>query len=205
MGKKIKLLLALVSLSLTLGLMSNTYSRYVVDANGDLEVKFTKWQILVNQNDVTNNTFASIDLVPVMENNENIANGTIAPSSKGYFDIEIDPSNTELSFDYSVSLDILNEDMPDLMITKYSLLDSDYQEGDEVQSVLLSDNNIKGTLVYDQNQSFRPFTIRIYFEWFEGEGESMDDEADANIGNKASIEDNSLQIRASINFLQHTD
>lgn len=202
MKKKLKILIALISFSLTLGLMSNTYSRYVVDTNGDVEVMFTKWQILVNENDITSGNISSIDLVPVIESNENIANNTIAPSSKGYFDIAVDPSNTDLSFDYTVSLDILNEDMPDLMITKYALLDDDFREGDEIQTINLTDNRIKGSLNYQEDNTFKPFTIRIYFEWFDGDGELMDDESDSKVGNRAVTEDTKLQIKASIKFEQ---
>lgn len=204
MGKKIKILLALVSLSLTLGLMSNTYSRYIVATNGDVEVKFTKWQILVNDSDVTNASTSSIELAPVMEENENIEANTIAPTSKGYFDINIDPTNTELSFNYNVSLEVINKDIPDLMITKYSLLDSTFQEGDEIESIAIANNTINGSLNYNQNEVFKPFTIRIYFEWFDGENESMSDEDDTQIGMKAAEEDTSLQIRATINFEQKT-
>ena len=206
MHKKIKILLMLVSISLTLGLMSNTYSRYIVDTSGDVEVMFTKWQILVNNNDITNNNSSSITLEPVMEANENIQENTIAPSSKGYFDIEVDPSNTELSFDYSIGLEILNEDIPDLMITKYALLNDTYQEGDELETKVPTDNVIKGSYnLGDNPNGFKPFTVRIFFEWIEGEGESMDDITDSNIGNKAALEDTSLQIKATINFEQKTN
>ncbi len=206
MHKKIKILLMLVSISLTLGLMSNTYSRYIVDTSGDVEVMFTKWQILVNNNDITNGNSSSITLEPVMEANENIQENTIAPSSKGYFDIEVDPSNTELSFDYSIGLEILNEDIPDLMITKYALLNDTYQEGDELETKVPTDNVIKGSYnLGDNPNGFKPFTVRIFFEWIEGEGESMDDSTDSNIGNKAALEDTSLQIKATINFEQKTN
>lgn len=202
MGRKLKILLALVSFSLTLGLMSNTYSRYIVDTSGDVEVKFTKWQILVNDVDITNKTSSSINLTPVMEDNENVAPNTIAPSSKGYFDIDIDPSNAELSFDYSVSLEVLNDNMPDLMITKYALLNNDYQEGDDVKAISLLDNTIKGTLNYNVDEKMKPFTMRIYFEWYEGENESMGDSEDTEVGRDAALNDTSLQIKASINFQQ---
>ena len=206
MHKKIKFLLMLVSISLTLGLMSNTYSRYIVDTSGDVEVMFTKWQILVNNNDITNGNSSSITLEPVMEANENIQENTIAPSSKGYFDIEVDPSNTELSFDYSIGLEILNEDIPDLMITKYALLNDTYQEGDELETKVPTDNVIKGSYnLGDNPNGFKPFTVRIFFEWIDGEGESMDDSTDSNIGNKAALEDTSLQIKATINFEQKTN
>lgn len=205
MIKKLRILLVLVSLSLTLGLMSNTYSRYIADATGDLKVLFAKWQILVNETDITNNSSTTIHFVPIIEENEFVTNNTIAPSSKGYFDIAIDPSNVEVSFNYTITLDLLNEDMPDLMITKYAILNNTYLEGDEVQTETLTTNSITGTLQYDNSQEnfqFEPFTIRVYFEWYEGENETMDDEADSIIGQKAATEDTSLQIKTTIHFEQ---
>ena len=205
MGKKFKILLLLISSSFTLGLMSNTYSRYVANTTGDVELVFAKWQILLNNEDITNGTTSTLDITPVIEENQNIENNTIAPSSKGYFDVNIDPSNVGVSFNYKVELKVLNEDMPDLMITKYAILDKDYIDGDEITTTNIENNIINGTLDFDketENYKFEPFTIRVYFEWYEGLDEQMNDEQDSKIGNDASINDTKLQIQATINFEQ---
>lgn len=205
MGKKFKFLLLLISSSLTLGLMSNTYSRYVANTTGDVELAFAKWQILLNNEDITNGTTSTLDITPVIEENQNIENNTIAPSSKGYFDVNIDPSNVGVSFNYKIDLKVLNEDMPDLMITKYAILDKDYIDGDEITTTNIENNVINGTLDFDkeiENYKFEPFTIRVYFEWYEGLDEQMNDEQDSKVGNDASIKDTKLQIQATINFEQ---
>lgn len=205
MGKKFKILLLLISSSLTLGLMSNTYSRYVANTTGDVELAFAKWQILLNNEDITNGATSTLDITPVIEENQNIENNTIAPSSKGYFDVNIDPSNVGVSFNYKVDLKVLNEDMPDLMITKYAILDKDYIDGDEITTTNIENNIINGTLDFDketENYKFKPFTIRVYFEWYEGLDEQMNDEQDSKVGNDASINDTKLQIQATINFEQ---
>lgn len=205
MGKKFKILLLLISSSFTLGLMSNTYSRYVANTTGDVELVFAKWQILVNNEDITNGTTSTLDITPVIEENQNIEDNTIAPSSKGYFDVNIDPSNVGVSFNYKIDLKVLNEDMPDLMITKYAILDKDYIDGDEITTTNIENNVINGTLNFDketENYKFEPFTIRVYFEWYEGLDEQMNDEQDSKIGNDASINDTKLQIQATINFEQ---
>lgn len=209
MIKKFKVLLVLVSLSLTLGLMSNTYSRYIADTTGDLKVLFAKWQILVNEEDITNSSTTTINLVPVIKENEFVTDNTIAPSSEGYFDINIDPSNVEVSFNYTITLDLLNENMPDLMITKYEILNSTYQEGDKVESETLTTNTISGTFDYSNETNeegekfkFEPFTVRVHFEWYEGENEQMNDELDSSIGHSAATEDTSLQIKTTLHFEQ---
>ena len=201
MAMKFKIFLVISSLALTLSLMSNTYSRYVADVDSNIDLLFAKWQILVNENDITNNTTTSINITPVMEENVNVAENTVAPSSKGYFDIDIDPSNAGVSFDYSINLNVEDENMPDLMISKYAVLDKDYNEGDQITTTTILNNTIDGTVDYNAT-SHEPFTVRVFFEWYEGVDEKMDDEADTNIGYEAALNDKSLLVNASISFNQ---
>ena len=201
MAMKFKILLVISSLALTLSLMSNTYSRYVADVDSNIDLLFAKWQILVNENDITNNTTTSINITPVMEENVNVAENTVAPSSKGYFDIDIDPTNAGVSFDYSINLNIEDENMPDLMISKYAVLDKDYNEGDQITTTTILNNTIDGTVDYNAT-AHEPFTVRVFFEWYEGVDEKMDDEADTNIGYEAALNDKSLLVNASISFNQ---
>lgn len=208
MMKKFKVILVLISLSFSLCLMSNTYSRYVAAATGNVEVLFANWQILVNEEDITNNTASTISITPVVDTNEFVSANKIAPSSTGYFDIEIDPSNVDVSFNYTINLEYDNENMPDVVITKYAILDENYIEGDDLNQINLTDNKITNTLEYNtatsvsEEFSFKPFTIRVFFEWYEGENELMDDEADSTLGNSAATVDTSFKINATISFEQ---
>ncbi len=185
--------------------MSNTYSRYVASAKSDINVTFSKWQILLNNEDITQSSDSSINITPVIEENENIASNTLAPSSKGYFDIEIDPSNVDLSFKYTVELSINNEFIPDVMITKYSIIPETHIDGEEIEVISLEETSIVNALFYDNNVdefSFEPFTIRIYFQWYEGENETMLDEDDTEIGLLATTEELTLEMSAEISFEQ---
>ena len=205
MKKRICFILLLISCSLCLSFMSSTYSRYVAGTTGNIDMLFAKWQILVDNQDIADQNNSSITFNPTIEANENVRANTIAPTSKGYFDIEIDPSNVDVSFRYTISLDIDNEDMPDLMITKYTILDSDYEEGDTLQYTTLLTDTITDELVYDnntQNFSFEPFTVRVYFEWLEGTGETMDDTDDTAIGVAAADDDVTFTLSADIAFEQ---
>lgn len=204
-AKKVRFIIVLMSFSVCLCFMSTTYSRYVADATSNLEVLFAKWQILVNDKDVTTSTESNITFVPVMEENDYTDSNTIAPASKGYFDITIDPSNVDVSFKYTINLAIANKDMPDLMVTKYAILPSNYVEGDTLETTNITDNTITNTLNFDNNTpsfKFSTFTIRVYFEWYEGNGESMDDAADTAAGNKAATDNTKFQMNAGIKFEQ---
>ena len=205
MNKKIRIILILLTLSVTLSFMSDTYSRYVVDTTSNIEFSIANWQILVNDTDITTGTTNKIEITPVIEESENIKSNTIAPSSKGYFDILINPSNVGVSFNYNIDLKVLNENMPDILISKYAILPDTYKEGDKIETSLINENKITGTLDFDnktENFTFKPFTVRTYFEWYEGENEQMKDEDDTNIATDAQTNGTKLQIEASIKFEQ---
>ena len=219
MNFRFRILLVFIPLSFLLCFMSNTYSRYVAGATGDLKMSFAQWQILVNNEDITNNNSSSITLTPVIDENNYVKENKIAPSSTGYFDINIDPSNVDVSFNYNISLKVLNENMPDLMIRKYAILDSNFDEKkDTITYKDIENNLISGSLDLDsiiatsgdeiiatngdeiQTSNFKPFTIRICFEWYEGTDEKMNDEADTLIA--LDTENNELEIEATIKFEQ---
>lgn len=203
MKKRMKMVIAFVLLTVSLSLMSNTYSRYIADTNGDVDIEFAKWQILVNNNDIINSSISEINFTPTIEQNQNIEDNFIAPSSKGYFDINIDYTNVDVSFNYTITLNIENEEIPDLMMTKYAIIDSDYVEGNELNYLTLQNNIISNTLYQQSNEENKPFTIRVYFEWYEGENELMDNDADSVIGNKAANnEEVNFNINANIAFKQ---
>lgn len=213
MKKRICFVLLLMSCSLCLCFMSSTYSRYVAGTTGNIDILFAKWQILVNNEDITDANVSSITITPTIEEDENVKADTIAPTSKGYFDIDVNPTNVDVSFRYTIDLDIDNEDIPDLMITKYAILPSDYEEGDTIEYTTLQEPTITDNLLYDNetdNFAFDSFTIRIYFEWYEGEDEVMDDEADTVFGIAAAEaaeneEELSFTITASMTFEQITE
>lgn len=206
MLKKFKVLIVIASLAITLSLMSNTYSRYVASSEGNVEIEFAKWQLLVNTIDVTSSSTSSISFEPVIDANSNVAQNKVAPSSTGHFDIEIDPTNADVSFTYTVDLDIASENVPDLMITKYAILPENYIDGNNLEFSNLVDGKISNVMKYGTDD-FKKTTLRIYFQWFEGQTdtqtETMDDTADTNVGYAAATEDTTFLINANINFEQY--
>ena len=191
MKKRIKILIAFVALAFSLSIISTTYSRYVADANGDVALTFAKWQILVNEEDITSGNVESIDITPTIVENDNVASGKLAPSSLGYYDIEIDVSNVETSFDMHITLD--NDDMADLKITSYSI-----DDGEEID---IEDGQIDESFDYDDD--LETINIRIYFEWYDvDDGDSeMDNEDDtAFVSNNEEI-----TITTNLSFEQRID
>lgn len=190
MKSKFKVLIVIITLAFSLSIMSNTYSRYVADATGDVELTFAKWQILINNNDITNEETRTIAVTPTILANENVAANKLAPSSIGYYDIEIDPTNVETSFNYQVTISDI-EEMPDLLITKYQIIIDGVTTEYEIE-----DNTIEGTLNYG-DEDFDVFTLRIFFEWYDEEGNTMSDEDDTTLSQQETI-----SIETNITFEQ---
>lgn len=196
---KLKLLIVCFMLIILVSLMSNTFSKYVSSADGDLNVSFAKWQILVNNLDISDAANSEILFVPVIDSNNEVDENSVAPSSSGYFDIAIDPSNVALSFNYNITFSIENDDIPDLMISEYAILPVD---DSPIEKISLDSNIIEKDMIYDPENPFKPFTIRLFFKWYEGENELMDDLADTEIGTVAAINDTKLKMKANISFKQ---
>lgn len=196
---KLKLLIVCFMLIILVSLMSNTFSKYVSSADGDLNVSFAKWQILVNNLDISDASNSEILFVPVIDSNNEVEENSVAPSSSGYFDIAIDPSNVALSFNYNITFSIENDDIPDLMISEYAILPVD---DSPIEKISLDNNIIEKDMIYDPENPFKPFTIRLFFKWYEGENELMDDLADTEIGTVAAINNTKLKMKANISFKQ---
>ena len=196
---KLKLLIVCFMLIILVSLMSNTFSKYVSSADGDLNVSFAKWQILVNNLDISDAANSEILFVPVIDSNNEVDENSVAPSSSGYFDIAIDPSNVALSFNYNITFSIENDDIPDLMISEYAILPVD---DSPIEKISLDNNIIEKDMIYDPENPFKPFTIRLFFKWYAGENELMDALADTEIGTVAAINDTKLKMKANISFKQ---
>ena len=192
--KKWHLILAICALILCITQIQQTYAKYLDTKEGDTDFTIAKWKILVNQQDITEASTMSSLITPVYIENEHIKEGVIAPGREGYFDLVIDSSNTEVSFRYDISVTSSeNSSVNDLVITGYSLNDS------EIIPVSDQLNNLSNIIYYtDTNKENK---IRIYFQWRDGTGENMNNEADTN----ASIQGVNAKLKVNITFTQITN
>lgn len=193
---KLKVLIVFAVLAFTLSIVSNTYSRYVAAAEESIDLALANWQILLNDEDITSSSSSVGSITPVILENENVANNKLAPSSVGYFDIDIDASSVELSFNYNIKIN-KNEVLDDLLITKYKLIEegSNPEETDYINVV---NNEINGTFDYSDENTNKSFKVRVFFEWFDGNDEESNDESDTEIISN----NNSLTLDATIKFTQ---
>ena len=129
-------------------------------------------------------------ITPVYVANQNIASGVIAPSSEGYFDLNIDASKTEVSFKYDISVSTSEDSaVSDLKVTSYSI---DGKEQVPVEGV----STISNTINYTATN--KNIVMRVYFKWIDDDTGVMDNKADT----QASIDGNNAKLKVNLSFTQ---
>ena len=168
-----KIIIAIVSLIICITQISQTYAKYLESKEGSTEFTVAGWKILINNQDITTGAELSSLINPVYESNSNIAPGVIAPGSEGYFELEIDATNTEVSFAYNISINPSQQsDVSDLVVSGYKIGNG------QVVPVQNGLNNLTNTIHYnDLNKVVR---LTVYFKWKEGTGEQMNNVADTS-------------------------
>ena len=204
MKLKIKIILFLSFLCLLISNVSSTYSRYVSQANGNITTDFAKWQIFVDNTNISENYDTSLTFTPNIDTNENVAANKMAPGSTGYFDIEINAENVDVSFTYNITLTALSSDVPDLKVTKYAILSEDDITNNNITTTDYNGVNIEDNVIYNDPEDLKKFVVRVFFKWDDTENSTMSDIDDTVVGTKAANEEDiDFNLVANINFKQY--
>lgn len=186
--KKILLFSALFFLVVCFYFMQETYAKYITTSEGKINAKIARWNIKVNETDIKNNASLAQDIIPTFEKSENIAENVIAPTIKGYFDLNIDASAVDVSFTYNILIEE-NDLISDFIITGYQI-------GDNPIVNLTDTTEITNDILLDDTNRLQ--TIRIYFEWYDEDDNKMDNDADTAV----TIDNDNLTLNVKLSFTQ---
>ena len=194
--KKILFFISILIISLTLVLIAQTYAKYLTSTSGTASIPVAKWNIVLNNQSIKNNSDISSSIVPVFSGNENIASGIIAPTSTGYFDLALDFSNVDVSCSYSINSTVDDSSLiKDLVITGYSI--------DDGPVVNLDNYNqpIENTILYTDTE--RTKNIRVFIMWNDdSESSTMTNQDDTSASSSSADSTNVALFKVSINFKQ---
>lgn len=192
-NQKLKLLLACISLLICISFIKETYAKYVTETSAGVDITIAKWKILVNNQDIVNNNNLTSTITPKFTGNTNIKDDVIAPGATGYFDLIIDPTNTDVTFSYEITSSVNeNSSVKDLYITGYSINDNEEIKFKEEEQKI-----IKDTIFYEEQRI--PTKIRVFISWQDGENETMNNIADTSA---TQIKDKTAKVDVNIKFIQ---
>ena len=199
--KTLKIILFVLILIILFLIIQSTYSKYIEKEDTKTEFKISGWNILVNGINITETNNFSEELVLNFEENENIKNNVLVPTSTGYFTLEIDSTGTDIPFEYDISLG-KSANIEDFKIISYKI---------EVSS---TDQSIKGTInppedIHSENKHVLTFCVKWYDKdsnmvGYEDLSEQEKDKADnyQDVYNSKSQIDKNIKIPVNLNVVQ---
>ena len=185
MNKKILYFICGLCLSMTIFMVIDSYGLF--ESKNVLNVdNIAKWNVFINGTDIKKNETFVVDKINLI-NNDNVLEGKMAPGSKGYFDIVIDPTDTDTSIRYDISFDFssLNDK---IVVSGIEEITSGnlVRTGKNTYSKVITLNEIKNGITN---------TIRVYIKW-----DNSDDESDSAIG---SVINNFINVPVTIAAYQY--
>lgn len=172
--KKYILFLALVSAIVSLFVILNTFAKYVTSAKQITDIPIARWNIKVNDESIKNGEALTSVITPIFPGSEHIAEGIIAPTAEGYFDLNLDCTDADVSFSYNITISPNEESsVTDIITTGYSIDDGDIITFDDTVSSI-TDNVYYSSGITNRN-------IRVYIKWNDDlQTENMDNDADTS-------------------------
>ena len=204
--KKLLTVLVLIMLIISLFQIANMYALYKNQLKGDYTSLLGVWKIKVNGVDIStgedNAKFTMTEDNLTYVDSDRVKSQKIAPGSQVYFDIAIDPTNTDVSILYTLNMkfdDVTSAKMKLLKVENYFKKDGETEQ--------ITNTDVKTELDLHQHQAIIPMAkinekyinyLRVYFEW---ENVEANNETDSELG---QTEDAKISIPLEINFKQYT-
>lgn len=193
--KKLILLLIAICICFSLFFIVQIYAKYLTSAEGSTALTIANWNISVNNLSIKNNDNISQSIVPVFPGNEHIASNIIAPTAEGYFDLNFDFSNADVSFKYEINTSAAeNSSVVDLVATGYSIDDGDKIEfenfNEPITEIIKLSSNI-------QNRK-----IRVYITWNDNEETQSMSNSDDSL---STTSENPALFDVNVSFTQVTE
>lgn len=209
MKNKIRILISLIAIILLVLIIRSTYSKYVNQAVGSLMTRVGEWVIRVNGQDITladapaNIVIDSDDFVWNWTDVQHVKKPKVAPGMIGSFELEIDPTDTQVSFEYDISIKnpVIQIPGQDDLEIKLAIKDIVETHGRTIEIKEVDGNQVIHRikpLGEIEEAATAVDTIRVTVEWLD---DGTNDEADRIAG---SVPDNVIEMPILIHAIQYT-
>ncbi len=188
MNKKLLYLIFSIFALLTVYEIINTYGLLETKNKMSVNPSIAKWNVLINGTDIKTGENFSVNSVNLSDS-VNVLNGKIAPGAFGYFDIEIDPTNTDTSIIYSITFDF--------SLLSNSFIIDKIEETTSGNLIRTGSSTYSKVITLDEIKENAKNNVRVYIKW---ENNEENNEIDSQIG---LTKDNYINIPVSISAMQY--
>ena len=193
--KKLLLLLIGICICFLLFFIVQIYAKYLTSAEGSTELTIASWNIKVNDLSIKNNSDISNSIVPIFPGSEHIEENIIAPTVEGYFDLNLDFSDADVSFKYEIiSSADENSSVKDLVATGYSI--------DDGEKITFENYNDPISETIELTSNIKTRKIRIYIMWNDNETTQIMTNDDDTV---STTSENPALFHVNVSFTQITE
>ena len=193
-------------LIITLFQIANMYALYKDQLEGEYTSLLGVWSIKVNETDISsgdeNLTFNMTEDNLTYLDSEHVKSQKMAPGTQAYFEIIIDPTNTDVSVLYTLKIKL-----DEVATAKLKLVNVEnyFQKPGETEQ--LTNDDVYTNNEVNEHEAIIPIAkinekylnhIRLYFEW---ENVEENNETDSELG---QTQDAKINIPLEINLKQYT-
>lgn len=193
--KKLIIIFLLIMVCISFYEIIDTYALYKSQITADYEDDVGKWIIKINNYDIDSENVAYI----YQNQSLHTSTGTIAPGNTATFEMEIDPTGTDVAIMYAVDLTIdsdtiQEEDYPFNDYVEIDRIVSTFEKDGETAIVDTTNNTVddtgkkfKGIIPLDKINSGYKNKITVYLKWINNEANN---EIDTDLGKKGNADFN---------------
>lgn len=162
--KKWILLIAFIIAIFSLQLIS-TYGLFESNKDYGMEADLANFSISINGNEVTGSEHTYDVRTFGYYGDDNILNNRFAPGGRVYFDIEIEPNDTQVSFRYDVYVDLSYMTNSAIVVDNITSFVSNGEETISNDLILTDEATYSGVVLLDDIEEDTVITVRVSFKW----------------------------------------
>jgi hypothetical protein len=181
------------------------YALYKEKINSDYSTLLGVWAIKINETDITSGgqveSFDISDYQLGYVDSQYIEAGKIAPDGQAYFDLVIDPENTDVSIIYEIYVGSDTEANANIQLISAENYFNLEQEGKTTENTNTEEyidtvgNTYTSVIPIDKiNEGYKNY-IRLYFKWTN---------IDANSESDSTLAGTSISVPLQVNLKQYT-
>jgi len=161
-------ILIAVILACLIAVIGGTYARYTSSGTANAEVSIAKWNVKLNNQDISSET-KTVDVALTFDNNEYVKDGKIAPGRTGHFDVELDPTGSEVAIDYTFKVDTtqISQVLEANSTSNISVTGATYKigTGESQTASIAADGTITVSESLDQVQQGQKVVVTVNLSW----------------------------------------
>ena len=169
-NRKLLIILTIILMFVTIYVIKDTYALFESNKIVNTNTNIAKWNVMINGKNINNEQRFIIDSINILEKG-NVKNGKMAPGAEGYFDIVIEPNDTDTSIIYNVTFDFTK--------VNGSFKINKIEEITSGNLIMTGESTYSKVITLDEIKRGVTNTIRVYIKW---DNIEENNEEDSQIG-----------------------